>query len=207
MEKIVRGLTRILAILAAASIIVMVVAIAADVVVRNSTGGSLPGMIETAETSLVVSVFFGLAWAGVNGEHVAVTLLTDRFNKIWTRVVNIFIWALSSLFIAWLIYASTLRAMDSTRMLEERFGLVRWPVYPMRWVLVIGLVALLLVAILNLARTLRGRTPMGPADEVEAALTQDETAAMQSDESVPDSAETAGRHSAVPTAQTERGKI
>lgn len=171
-ETLIRGVSRFLAILAAVSIVAMVLAIAADVIVRNATGASLPGMIEVAETSLVVSVFFGLAWAAVNGEHVAVTLLTDRFNEAWIRIVNIFVWALSSAFVAWLLYASTLRAIDSTQMLEERFGIVRWPMYPMRWVLVVGLVALLLVTVLNLLRSLVGHAPMGPASDVEATLEQ-----------------------------------
>lgn len=181
-EGLIRGLSRLLAILAAAAIVAMVLAIAADVIVRNATGASLPGMIEVAETSLVVSVFFGLAWAGVNGEHVAVTLLTDRFNRRWTRVVHIFVWALASAFVAWLLYASILRAIDSTQMLEERFGIVRWPMYPMRWVVVVGLIALLLVALLNLVRSVAGRGPMGPADEVAAALAQDHEVAEQSDD-------------------------
>ena len=172
-ETLIRGVSRLLAILAAASIVAMVLAIAADVVVRNITGGSLPGMIEVAETSLVVSVFFGLAWAAANGEHVAVTLRADRFNQATMRVVNIFVWARSSAFIAWLRYASIRRAVDSTQMLEERFGIVRWPMYPMRWVLVVGLVALLLVTLLNLARAIAGLAPLGSADQVEAALAQD----------------------------------
>ena len=74
------------------------------------------------------------------------------------RVVNIFVWALSSAFIAWLLYASILRAVDSTQMLEERFGIVRWPMSP-SWVLVVGLVALLLVTLLNLARAIAGLAP------------------------------------------------
>lgn len=172
MEKFVRALSALFAVLSAAAIVVMVVAIAADVIVRNSTGASLPGMVEVAETSLVVSVFFGLAWAGVQGEHVAVTLVTDRFNPSWQRVTNIFVWAVSSAFVAWLLYASTARAIDSTRMLEERFGIVRWPMYPMRWVLAIGFAVLLLVTLTNLARTLTGRTPMGRTSELGAVIEQ-----------------------------------
>lgn len=172
-ETLIRGISRLLAILAATSIVAMVLAIAADVIVRNITGASFPGMIEVAETSLVVSVFFGLAWAAANGEHVAVTLLTDRLNRAWMRIVNVFVWTVSSAFVAWLLYASTLRAISSTEALEERFGIVRWPMYPMRWVLVVGLVALLLVALLNLSRCLVGVAPPGSADEVEAAVTKD----------------------------------
>lgn len=174
MERFIRALSGFLAVLSSVAIVIMVVAIASDVIVRNSTGASLPGMVEVAETSLVASVFFGLAWAGVQGEHVAVTLVTDRFSQSWARVTNIFVWTITSAFVAWLLYASTARAIDSTRMLEERFGIVRWPMYPMRWVLVIGFTALLLVTLTNLARTLAGHAPMGRTSELGAVLEQDQ---------------------------------
>ena len=209
-DTLIRGFSRLLAIVAAASIVAMVLAIAADVLVRNATGASLPGMIEVAETSLVVSVFFGLAWAAANGEHVAVTLLTDRFSAAWMRIVNIFVWTLSSAFLAWLLYASTVRAVDSTRMLEERFGIVRWPMYPMRWVLVVGLVALLLVAILNVLRSALGGNPMGTAGQAEAAAAQGGETAAPSQGIGRDSAESAGgetfavRASNIRASNTER---
>src|SRR5699024_644298 len=108
MEKLIRGMARVLAALSAVAIVVMVIAIAIDVFVRNATGASLPGMIEIAETSMVTAVAFGLAWAGVNGEHVSVTLLTDRFNATWTKVINVFVWALVVFYTAWLSYANIL---------------------------------------------------------------------------------------------------
>src|SRR5699024_3706799 len=99
------------------------IAIAIDVFVRNITGASLPGMIEIAETSMVTAVAFGLAWAGVNGEHVAVTLLTDRFNATWAKIINVFVWALASFYTAWLSYANILNSIQSTKAGEIRFGL------------------------------------------------------------------------------------
>ncbi|WP_147102945.1 TRAP transporter small permease [Nesterenkonia populi] len=184
LETAVRQIARVLAVLSAGAIVVMVVAIACDVIVRNTTGASVRGMLELAETSLVISVFFGLAWAGVKGEHVCVTLLVDRFHEAATRLVQIVVWALSTVFISWLLYATVLRAIDSTTMREERFGLVRWPIYPMRWVIVAGLVALLLVALLNLARSVAGRLPMGPESELQAVLVQQERVAAQTEESL-----------------------
>lgn len=182
LEKSVRILSRVLAVLSAASIVAMVLAVATDVVVRNATGASLRGMVEIAETSLVISVFFGLAWAGVKGEHVSVTLLVDRFNAAWTRITQIFVWTLSSGFLVWLLYATTMRAIDSTSMQEQRFGLVRWPLYPLRWVIVIGVAALLLVTLLNLLRTIAGKSALGPDSELEAVLAQNEEPAAASGE-------------------------
>ncbi|NWN88031.1 MAG: TRAP transporter small permease [Micrococcaceae bacterium] len=179
MEKLIRGMARVLAVLSAVAIVVMVIAIAIDVFVRNATGASLPGMIEIAETSMVTAVAFGLAWAGVNGEHVSVTLLTDRFNATWTKVINVFVWALVAFYTAWLSYSNILNSVQSTQAGEIRFGLVQWPMYPMRWVLTLGFISLLLVALINLYRSITSKGPMGYADEVEAAL---------ADEAMPDSA-------------------
>ena len=179
MEKLIRGMARVLAVLSAVAIVVMVIAIAIDVFVRNATGASLPGMIEIAETSMVTAVAFGLAWAGVNGEHVSVTLLTDRFNATWTKVINVFVWALVVFYTAWLSYSNILNSIQSTEAGEIRFGLVQWPMYPMRWVLTLGFISLLLVALVNLYRSITSKGPMGYADEVEAAL---------ADEAMPDSA-------------------
>lgn len=173
MEKLIRGMGRLLAVLSAVAIVVMVIAIAVDVFVRNATGASLPGMIEIAETSMVTAVAFGLAWAGVNGEHVAVTLLTDRFNPTWARATNIFIWALVAFYTAWLSYANILNSVQATQAGEIRFGLVQWPMYPMRWILTLGFISLLLVALANLYRCLTHKEPMGFSDELEAVLAEE----------------------------------
>lgn len=177
MEKLIRGVARTLAVLSAAAIVVMVIAIAIDVFVRNTTGGSLGGMIEIAETAMVTAVAFGLAWAGVNGEHVAVTLVTDRFSPALAKITNIFVWTITAIYTAWLSWANILRSIDSWDSQETRFGLVQWPMYPMRWVLTLGLLSLFVVALVNLTRSLSGQEPMGFSDEVEAAL---------ADEALPD---------------------
>lgn len=161
MERVTVAASRVLAILSALSIVVLMLAIAADVTVRFISKASLPGMLEVAETSLVVAVFFGIAWAGVQGEHVAVTLVTDRLSARANALINVGVWGMSSLFLGWMFYATSTKALDATVNLEERFGLVRWPLYPARWVIALGIAAFLLVAVLNFVRALRGRPVLG----------------------------------------------
>ncbi|WP_254910548.1 TRAP transporter small permease [Gulosibacter sp. 10] len=167
MERIVTAAARAMAVIAALCLVVLMLAITVDVVVRNITDKSLPGMIELAETSLVIAIFFGLGIAAVRGEHVAVTLLTDRLGKRAAQVCLVVTWAVTAVFLAWMAWASALRAVEATQRGEERFGLVRWPMWPLRWVILAGILMFLLVAILNLARTIRGREPLGARDEVE----------------------------------------
>jgi hypothetical protein len=59
-----------------------------------------------------------------------------------------------------------MRAMQSTSMSETRFGLVQWPVWPLRWIIAVGLLFWTVVAIVNLVRVIRGRTAYGEDTEV-----------------------------------------
>src|SRR5699024_1873427 len=93
---------------------------------------------------------------------------------------NIFVWALVSFYTAWLSYSNILNSIQATQAGEIRFGLVQWPMYPMRWVLTLGFISLFFVALVNLYRCLTSKEPMGFSDEVEAAL---------ADDAMPDSAE------------------
>lgn len=160
-DRIAHVLAQFLGVIATSSIIVLMIAITIDVIVRNISGGSLPGMFELAESSLVVAVFFGLAWGAIKGEHVSVRLLSDRLGPAANRVFDIIGWAVSSVFLAWITWASYIKAQSSTELGEFRFGLLNWPVYPWRWVIVVGFAVLTLVAIMNVARALLGKEIYG----------------------------------------------
>lgn len=163
MQRIINSLASVMAILSAMSLVVLMIAVTLDVTIRFTTGASLPGMVEVAESSLVVAVFFGIAWAGLNDDHVSVTLVTDRLGPRANRWITVAVWSLSSLFLTWMTYATSLRALNATASLEERFGLVRWPLYPFRWVVAAGVAAFLLVAVLNVWKSVRDQ-PIDPAE-------------------------------------------
>lgn len=160
-DDAIRAVSRGMAIIAALSIAVVMLSTVLNVVVRFVAGVSVPGMLEVAQSGLVVAVFFGLAWAGVSGEHVSVRLLTDRLGGGANRVLAIVVWALSTGFVLWLLQASVVRAMDSTQRGESRFGLLEWATWPWRWVLVAGVAAFAVVAVANLVRAAVGHPVYG----------------------------------------------
>jgi TRAP-type C4-dicarboxylate transport system, small permease component len=169
LDALLRVTTAVFGVVAAGSLVVLMMATVVDVLVRWVSRASLPGMLEVAETALVVAAFFGVAWTSVQGGHVAVSIVTDRLSPMAGRVVDICVWVFSAGLLGWMTYANLARATLSTSLKETRFGLVQWPVWPMRWVIAIGLALWLIVAIANVARTLRGRLPSGeesphPAD-------------------------------------------
>ncbi len=161
MERIVRSLTSVFGVVATLATVVMMVAISADVFFRLFYDRSIPGILEISETALVAAVFLGMAYTGSTNSHSQIDLLTERLPARARKIVVAIAWIVTVVFLAWATYATGLRAAKSTAEKEIRMGLVTWPMYPSRWLITIGFAAMLVVAIANMVRTLRGREVMG----------------------------------------------
>lgn len=161
MERLVKSLTSVLGIIATVATVVMMVGIAIDVTYRALYDKSMPGVLELSETALVAAVFLGIAYTGSTNSHIQVDLLTERLPDKARKIVVAIAWILTSLFLVWATYAATLRALKSTSENEIRMGLVNWPMYPARWLIAIGFFSMLLVALVNVFRTLKGEEVMG----------------------------------------------
>lgn len=161
-----RGLAGPLGALGSIATVAMMVVTTVDVLSRNLAGRSIPGLLELTETLLVVAVFLGLSYAGVANAHVSVDLLTSHFPPALSHRVAGVMWLLGAGMTAWFLVACAQRASASVRMGEISTGLVDWPLWPARWVVVIGLTAFLLVALVNGYLGLRGESLLGEdADE------------------------------------------
>ncbi len=160
-ERVLVRLSRVFAIFAAVAIILVMLSTTLNVIVRFTTRATVPGTLELAQSCLVVAVFFGLAWAGITGDHVAVRLVSDRLSRTVNRVFDIIVWGIGTAFSAWITFASVERAIDATDRGETQFGLIEWPGWPWRWFLAAGLAAFFLVALANFIRAVAGRIPFG----------------------------------------------
>ncbi|WP_324276736.1 TRAP transporter small permease [Blastococcus brunescens] len=165
MEKLAKAVAVPLGILASVSTMVMLIAIAADVIYRNLTDRSIPGVLELSETALVATVFLGLAYAGVSGAHIGVDLLVTRLPKATAKWTLVTAGILSIGTIGWLLLATLERAVDSVQRGETRTGLLSWPLWPARWIIAIGLCSWLIVVIANVVRLLRGQDQLGAEGE------------------------------------------
>ena len=169
-ERAVLTLARVCAVISALAVVTIMVAIALQVAVRALWGFTLPGMLEVAQSCLVIAVAFGLAWAAVTGDHVSVTLLTDRLSLRVNRVLDVVVWSVSSVLVAWLAVSSTLRAVEATERGEQGFGIIVWYEWPWRWFIAAGFVVLFLVCVMNVARSLTGTRPYDQLDGAEQHL-------------------------------------
>ena len=166
MEKAVKSMSSILGVLATLATLLMMIGIAVDVVFRTLYDRSMPGVLELSEAALVAAVFLGLAYTGATNSHIAVDLLTERLPEKVARWVIATAWLLTSVILVWMIYATTSRAIESTERGEVRTGLVNWPIWPSRWVIVVGLVAMLIVAVLNTVRLVLGKEVLGVDEQM-----------------------------------------
>lgn len=161
MTRIVVAISTVLGVLATLATVLMMVTITIDVVYRTGWHRSVPGLLELSETALVAAVFLGMAYTGATNSHIAVDLVTERVPHSVSKWMISFGWAVSAVVLAWMLYATFLRAMASTREREVRMGIVHWPLWPARWIIVVGLFAMLLVAITNVIRVIADKEVLG----------------------------------------------
>lgn len=151
--------------LASLTTIVIMVVVTIDVIARNLGGSSVPGLLEMSESALVATVFLGIAYTGATNGHVAVDLVTEKLHPTVARKLAGVVWLVSSAMVAWFLYSSVLRAVDSTAMGEVSRGLIEWHIWPSRWFLVIGYAAFLIVALINSYLSFRNEPLLGEDDE------------------------------------------
>lgn len=161
MSRIVLAVSSVLGVLATVATLIMMVAISIDVAYRWFFGSSVPGILEGSETALVAAVFLGMAYTGATNGHIAVDLLTERLSSRASRYLIAFGWIATTAILIWMLYATSHRAIAATESREVRMGLLNWPLWPARWLIVVGLAAMLLIAVTNVVRILRGKEVLG----------------------------------------------
>lgn len=140
--RVVRKVGRAMAVMGSIVSAGIMLGIVADVVRRQVTGRSIPGMIELIETFMVVVVFLGLAHAEEAKVHVRMSLVTGVLPFVIRRVVKVFGMFACMLGSAWFAWATWERALLSVTTGEVKPGLLRFPVWPARLVIAVGFAVL-----------------------------------------------------------------
>lgn len=119
-----------------------------------------PGTIESVESLLVVSVYFGVALVALEGGHVNVTLGTAWVPAGGRHALDALGNLLAAAVFGFLAVGAGVEASRSIALWEFRLGVYRFPLWPFKTLFATGLALLTIQLVLNTVKHLalaRGR--------------------------------------------------
>ena len=146
--RITQLLAHSAAVVAGAVLVIMALQIAVDVIGRYLFNTPLAGTIDLVSNWwMPIIALLAFANTETTGQHINVTIMSDRLRGIPRRVLNVLA-ALSTAAISlWLAGLCADDAVVSTQRGETAAGTGWLQIWPIKWVLVIGFVLLALSAI------------------------------------------------------------
>lgn len=159
------GLSRVLALVAGAVVMLMMLHVFVDVAGRYLFSAPLPNTLEiVSEYYMVVVVFLPLALTERNRAHISVEVLTRHLPCRIQTWLSVLAWLVSTAFFAALAYRTWLDAVERTEAGTTVLGamgtLTTWPSY---YFMPLGCAAVALVLLYRAIATLTN-TPSGLAD-------------------------------------------
>jgi TRAP-type C4-dicarboxylate transport system permease small subunit len=117
----------------------MVIITIVDITSRHVLNMPVPGVIELSEVLMVGIVFMGLAMAQKERTHIRAEIFICRFSLAWKKRADFFADLFSTAFWTVLLVQTAPKAWHAFVNGEYREGLIKFPVWPARWAIVIGL--------------------------------------------------------------------
>ena len=151
---LVEGLSRILDRIAAICIVAMMSVVVLNILLRAILGKPMLGTIDYVNILMALTISMGLAYCGLKNAHIAVEFLVEKLSAKTQAVLGIVVnltalifWGVAAWYMA--AYAGNMMA---TNLLA---GTVAVPVYPVVYLIALGLLTLCLVLVLKLADAVR----------------------------------------------------
>lgn len=108
-----------------------------------------PGTVESVESLLVVSVYFGVALVALEAGHVNVTITTSRLPAGVQHTLDAIANLLAALVFGYLMAGAWAEALRSISILEFRMGVYRFPLWPFKSLYAFGLTLLTVQLVIN----------------------------------------------------------
>lgn len=165
-DRLLKALANFLALAAGAAMVLMMAHIVADVAMKYLLNDPIDGTTEiVAAYYMAATVFLPLAYVAVAGEHLDVTLFTQRLRGRGLRLLSLLGLVATALYLGFICYHGVVEALRRTAEGEAWETSVRLlAVWPSRWFLPIGAGAMGLYILLAAVRTLRGATSVAADD-------------------------------------------
>lgn len=144
LRRVIDGLTGALGLVAAAVVVILMLGIVFDVLTSGLGGDGIRGLAEYGEIAVVIIVFLAIAQAQRTQSHVAVDILVERFPPRVAGTIRAAVLTAMCLLLLWMAYQTWQSALVSFESREQRFGLVRVPIWPARFAIPLGFFAMAL---------------------------------------------------------------
>ena len=144
-----------LGLLAGMTTFAMMVLVVANAISRFLFNAPVTGAFEITQSMLPILILLSLALTQFREGHIRVVLLTRRLSPFWRRLVLSLAALLGAGFFAWCAYGGWGFAMQSYAMNEQEWGAVRFPIYPVKFIVFLGLALLALQFLFSAVRVWR----------------------------------------------------
>lgn len=153
MARVIRNLAGVSVVLGSVGLLLSMLLGVADVA-GMQLGRPIPGALEFTESTMVLVVFGGVAWAQISRAHIRVELLYFNVGKRMRSLMDIITSLAGIVFFGLLIWQGGTEALYSWRIGEATSGLLNFPLWPARWILVFGSALMVAQLFIDLVRDL-----------------------------------------------------
>ncbi len=130
--------------------------VAVNVIGRYGFDSPFNGAFIYTQSLLTFMIFLSIGLTQHHRGHIKVVFLTRLMSPLLRRTVQTLMSALATLFFLVASYATLMFALESFEVREEIFDAVTYPIYPVKFVVFIGLVLLTLQFALDTAMNAMG---------------------------------------------------
>jgi TRAP-type C4-dicarboxylate transport system permease small subunit len=159
LERSLNFIIKKLAQLSAIVMGVMILYITVHALLRYTIGRGLPSTYPLIQNLMVIVVFFALAQAQVEKQHIRITFLTDRLSGKLGTALDYLVYLVAVVFLFGMLWGGKVSFQESLSIKEYFAGSIRIPVYPARLAVVIGSAFILIRVIFDLIQKISGSTP------------------------------------------------
>ena len=170
----------LLAVLGGVATIGLMLNVVLDVLGRYFFNRPFPGTLDMAQFAWMPTlVSLGLGYALLRGEHIRVNLLTAPTGPRTQRIIEIVAMAFTLGTTALFIWFGAEKAAEAMEFGEKAVGTPWLLIWPFRWVIVVGMVALFLQAAALLIRAITVEEFRPNDDDELISVIADDTAALE----------------------------
>ena len=144
MDAVLASLSRLLAVVGGAMLVVIMLALVIDVVSKAVRQSPIEGLVSYLQIALVAMVFLAMPFAQRLDAHVSMGLLVEAVPPRLAHGIQALGLAVVVPVMGYVAYNTVLLALDSISRREATLDIVNVPVWPARMILSLGLLVLVL---------------------------------------------------------------